>query len=112
MTHTVPTQDLIEITHQSNEHLDNLYSLIEENFKDVKDLKFCYPFTLICELVWINNTILLTLRRDMQDLSFKDNTQKELIISRKTMEVLMTLLVARLAATTELNNLGYSLSAN
>jgi|LULM01.1.fsa_nt_gb hypothetical protein len=112
MVRTVPTQDLIEITHQSNEHLDNLYSLIEEDFKDVVDLKYCYPYTLVCELVWINSTILLTLRRDMQDLSFKDKTQKELIMPQQTLDVLMTLLVAKLSATTELSNLGYSLSSN
>ena len=112
MVHTVLTQDLIEITHQSNEQLDMLYSYIRENFDDVEDLKFCHPFNLLCELVWINSPILLTLRRDMQDLTFKDKSQKELIVSKTTLDALTTLLVAKISSTVELNQFGYSLSIN
>ena len=112
MVQTLPTQDLIELTHQSNEQLDILYSYMREDFDDVENLKFCHVFTLLCELVWINNSILLTLRRDMQELIFKDESQKEVIISKTTLDALSALLIARISASIELNRFGYSLSAN
>jgi hypothetical protein len=110
MLHTVLTHDLIEISHQSNENLDALCALIKEDFAGKEDLKSSYVFTLLCELVWLNSSILLLLRRDLQDISFKDKTQKEVLVSEKTLGSLTNLSLSRWAAINELNSLSYSLS--
>jgi hypothetical protein len=107
--HTVLTQDLIEISLQSNENLDALLDLIKDKAQDEKSLR-SHVFALLCELAWINNSILLLLRRDFQDFVFKGKDQKEVILSKVTLDSLSTLLLARWQATSELNKFSYSLS--
>tara|TARA_R110000824_G_scaffold225688_2_gene413390 strand:+ start:28 stop:366 length:339 start_codon:yes stop_codon:yes gene_type:complete len=110
MVNTVLTQDLIEISMQSNENLDVLYSLVKEDFATKDNLKANHIFTLICELIWVNSSILLVLRKDFQDLTFKDDSQKEMLIADETLQALTTLVLARWQASSELNRFSYSLS--
>ena len=107
--HAAKTQDLIEISLSCNENLEMLHDLVEEKIKD-KDGKKSYVFILFCELIWLNSTILLLLKRSMQDLHFKDKDQKEVFIPKKTFDALTTLLIAKLQATDELTKYSYSLS--
>jgi hypothetical protein len=109
VVHAAFTQDLIEISLQSNESLDMLFDLIKNKIKTEESSK-SYIFSLFCELVWLNSTILLLLRRSMQELEFKDENQKEVFISEVTLEMLTTLLIAKTQATSELNKFSYSLS--
>ena len=108
--HTISTHDLIEISHQSNENLDALCALLKEDFAGRDNLKSSYIFVLLCELVWLNSSILLLLRRDMQDIAFKDKTQKEILVSEKTLNSLTNLSLSRWSAMNELNSFSYSLS--
>ena len=107
--HAAYTQDLIEISLQSNENLDILFDLIEEKIKTEGGPR-SYVFTLFCELVWLNSTILLLLKRSMQELEFKDESQKEVFISKSTFDALSTLMIAKTQAVVELNKFSYSLS--
>lgn len=113
MTHTVNTQDIIEISLEANETLDILHSLISIQLEDNgQDLKFSYILVLMCELVWINGTILHILRKDFQDLVFKDEDQKEVVVTKSTLDSLSTLMVAKWKATIELNSFSYSVCLN
>ena len=108
-TRSVYTQDLIEISMQSNESLDMLLELIKD--KAGKELSLrTHIFSILCELVWLNSRILLILKKDLQDLAFKSDDQKEVIVSKTTLDVLLTLIVSRAAATEELNTFSHSLS--
>lgn len=107
--HTAYTQDLIEISLQSNESLDMLFDLIKDKIKIESDVK-SYTFSLFCELVWLNNTILLLLKRGLQELEFKDEDQKEVFISEITLDTLTSLLIAKTQAVNELNRFSCSLS--
>ena len=78
-TRTVYTQDLIEISLESNENLDVLVDLVKDKVNEGANLR-----------------------------SHKD--QKEVIISKTTLDVLLSLVVANHAATSELNSFSYSLS--
>ncbi len=110
--HTLLTQDIIEISLEANENLDALSLLIKDRVAEDKPLNGCYIFSLFCELVWLNSSILRTLRRDMQEPSFKDETQKELLVSPETVKSLSTLMLAKWQATRELNSLSYSLASH
>ena len=110
--HTLYTQDIIEISLEANENLDALALLIKDRVTEDKPLNGCYVFSLFCELVWLNSSILRILRRDMQEPSFKDDTQKELLVSPETVKALSTLMIAKWQATKELNSLSYSLASN
>ena len=110
MAHTVYTQDLIEISLQANENLDVLLDLIRHKIQNEENLNTSYIFTLICELMWINSRILFVLRKELQDLTFVDQEQKEIMIPKPTLQVLSTMLVAKWQATQELNKFSYSLS--
>ena len=110
MVHTIFTQDLIEISVQSNENLDALHSLAKDAVTAKENLKANHIFTLVCELIWINSSILLILRRDFKDLTFKDDTQKEVLIAETTLQTLSTLMMARWQANNELNRFSYSVS--
>tara|TARA_R100000008_G_C3542055_1_gene145345 strand:+ start:539 stop:877 length:339 start_codon:yes stop_codon:yes gene_type:complete len=107
--HTVSTQDLIEISLQSNENIDILIDLIKYEANTDKNLK-CHVFPILCELMWLNSSILLLLKRGAEDLEFKDNTQKEVVLAKVTIDTLSTLMLARYQATNELNNFSYSVS--
>ena len=109
MMHTVSTEDLIEISLQSNENLDILLDLIKNKVINKENLR-SHIFALFCELAWINNSILFLLRRDFQDFVFKGKDKKEVIVSKVTLDGLSTLLIARWQATVELNKFSYSLS--
>ena len=106
---TVYTQDLIEISLQSNEDLDILLELIKDKVNNKENLK-SHLFSLFCELIWINNSILILLKRDFQNFVFKEKDQKEVLVSKTTLDALSTLLIARWQATVELNKVSYSLS--
>ena len=109
VVHAAYTQDLIEISLQSNESLEMLFDLIKDKIKNEADTK-SYAFVLFCELVWLHSTILLVLKRSMQELEFKDENQKEVFISKSAFDTLTTLLIAQVQATNELNRFSYSLS--
>ena len=106
---TVYTQDLIEISLHSNESLDMLLDLIKDKIDKETNLR-THIFSTLCELVWLNSHILLILKKDLQDLAFKEKDQKEVIISKTTLDALLSLIVARAAATEELNTFSHSLS--
>jgi hypothetical protein len=108
-TRTVYTQDLIEISLESNENLDVLVDLVKDKVNEGANLR-SHIFSTMCELIWLNSYILLILKKDMQNLNFKDKDQKEVIISKTTLDVLLSLVVANHAATSELNSFSYSLS--
>tara|TARA_R110000824_G_scaffold100088_3_gene237903 strand:- start:1911 stop:2234 length:324 start_codon:yes stop_codon:yes gene_type:complete len=103
------TNDLIEISLQSNDNLDMLLEIIKDKVLSQEDLK-THVFALLCELVWINSNVLFVLRRDLQELIFKEPDQKEVIIPEQTLAVLTTLMIARQQATVDLNRFSYSLS--
>lgn len=107
--HAAYTEDLIEISLQSNESLEMLFDLIKDKIKNETDTK-SYAFVLFCELVWLHSTILLVLKRSMQKPEFKDENQKEVFIPEITFDMLTTLLIAKTQATNELNKFSYSLS--
>ena len=109
LTRTVYTQDLIDISLDSNESLDILLELVKDKVNEGEHLRN-HIFSTMCELIWLNSYILLILKKDMQDLTFKDKDQKEIVISKTTLDALLSLVVARHAATGELNSFSYSLS--
>jgi len=106
---TIFTQDLLEITLQSNENLDALLDLIKDKVNDGENIR-THIFFILCELVWLNSYILLILRKDLQDLTFKDKEKKEVIMSETTLDTLLSLIIARSQTTIELNDFSYSLS--
>jgi hypothetical protein len=109
LTRTVYTQDLIDISLDSNESLDILIELVKDKVNEGGHLRN-HIFSTMCELIWLNSYILLILKKDMQDLTFKDKDQKEVVISKTTLDALLSLVVARHAATDELNSFSHSLS--
>tara|TARA_R110002074_G_scaffold316889_1_gene487387 strand:+ start:245 stop:595 length:351 start_codon:yes stop_codon:yes gene_type:complete len=109
LTRTVFTQDLINISLDSNESLDILLELIKDKVSEGEHLR-THIFSTMCELIWLNSYILLLLKKDMQDLTFKDKDQKEVIMPKTTLDALLSLIVARHAATDELNSFSCSLS--
>lgn len=107
--HTLYTQDLIEISHRSNENLDSLIELIKDRIEDQKNSS-SYLFALFCEMVWLNSSILYLLKRDLADLQFKDEDQKEVLVPKSTIDSLTTLMLANHSAELELNKLSFSIS--
>ncbi len=105
---TVFTQDLIEISLEANDNLDVLLDLIEDQVATKKTRDHIFP--LLCELTWINNAILLLLRRDFKDIQFKTPDQKEILISETTLKSLSTLMIARWQANSDLNRFSFSIS--
>jgi len=108
-THTIFTQDLLEITLQSGEDLDALLDLIKDKVNDEENIK-THIFSILCELVWLNSNILLILRKDLQDVVFRDKEKKEVVIPKATLDALLSLIIARSQSTGELNSFSYSLS--
>jgi hypothetical protein len=110
-TTTIPTQELIEMSLSSNENLSSLKDLFEfdrgQHFKLPE-----HVFYLVCELTWLESSILLILRRDFTQPKFYDKEQKEVIIPQTTLQSLATLNVAKLHALSDLKSFGYSLSVN
>ena len=105
------TDDLIEISLESNDNLDMILELIKDKVESQEDLK-THIFALLCELFWINTNVLFVLRRDMQELVFKEPDQKEVVVPEQTLAVLTSLLIARHQATSDLNRYSFSLSVH
>ena len=107
--HTLYTQDLIEISLFCNDILAASSELIKD-MSDAEENSKSHIFSLLCELVWLNSSILLLLRKDFTDLVFKDDSQEEVLISKVTLDTLTTLMLAKHQATVQLNKFSYSLS--
>lgn len=105
---TMLTQDLIEISLESNENLDALIDLIKDKVTEDTELK-SHAFYTMCELVWINSQLLFVLKRDLEDLVFKDETQNEILVPETTLQTLVTLLSASHQAKKDLAGMSYSL---
>tara|TARA_R110000824_G_scaffold194014_4_gene376442 strand:- start:1974 stop:2321 length:348 start_codon:yes stop_codon:yes gene_type:complete len=106
---TIPTQELIEMSLSSNENLQTLKDLIDLDNK----VDFSLPenvFFVVCELIWLESSVLLILKRDFSDPNFYDEDQQEVVIPQVTLKSLMTLTLAKFHATKDLNSYGYSLS--
>lgn len=108
-TTTIPTQELIEISLASNENLSCLRDILEFSKLDEFDLPENVLF-LVCELIWLDSSVLLILRRDMTEPVFYDKEQKEVVISETALKSLMTLMLAKTSAMHDLNSFGYSVS--
>ena len=108
-TTTIPTRELIEMSLKSNEDLQCLKDVLEltklEDFQLPENILY-----LVCELIWLDSSVLLILRRDMTEPQFYDKEQKEVIISETTLTSLMTLMLAKTQAMNDLNSYGYSVS--
>ncbi len=104
---TVFTQDLIEISLQANDNLDVLLDLIDDHVTNKRTRDHIFP--LLCELTWINNAILLLLRRDFKEIEFKAPDQKEILIADATLQGLLTLVSARWQANLDLTRFSYSI---
>jgi hypothetical protein len=108
-TTTIPTYELIEMSLKSNEDLQCLKDILE--FSKLEE--FLLPdniLNLVCELIWLDSSVLLILRRDMTEPQFYDEEQKEVIIPETTLKSLLTLMLAKNQAMADLNSYGYSVS--
>jgi len=110
-TTTIPTQELIDMSLTSSENLQSLKDVFDFDKTDMLDVPE-HIFYLICELTWLESSMLLILRRDFTEPEFHDSDQKEVVISDTTLKSLMTLTVAKFHAIKDLNSYGYSLSLN
>jgi len=108
-TTTIPTQELIEMSLTSNENLLCLRDILEFSKLEEFDLPE-NVFFLVCELIWLDSSMLLIMRRDLTEPKFYDKEQKEVIISETTLTSLMTLMLAKTSAMHDLNSFGYSVS--
>ena len=100
------TQDLIELSLEARECLDMLLDLI----KCTEDNEYnTYRFYTMCELVWLNSQILSLLTRDLDDLSFKDDTNEEVLMSEQSLQGLVSLMIANHQAKIDLNLMSFSL---
>ena len=106
---TIPTQELIEMSLSSNENLQALKELIDLHKKDDFELPE-YVFVVVCELIWLESSVLLILKRDFSEPNFYDEEQKEVLMPQVTLKSLMTLTLAKFHAVKDLNSYGYSLS--
>jgi|TARA_R110000851_G_scaffold223940_2_gene376773 hypothetical protein len=105
---TIATQDLINISMTSNENLQSLKDIYEFHKSEVFEIPE-HVFYLLCEMMWLESSLLLLLRRDMSEPEFHDKQQKEVLISEVTLKSLMTLSIAKLQAERDLNDFGFSL---
>ena len=103
---TMRTQDLIEVSLESRECLDMLFDLMKNTELEDYDT---YSFYTMCELVWLNSQILFLLRRDLDEISFKDDTQEEVLMSEQTLQALILLMTANHQAKLDLNFMSFSL---
>lgn len=110
-TTTVPTQELIEMSLLSNENLQSLKDIFDFEKTGLLEIPQ-NVFYLICELTWLESSLLLILRRDLVEPEFYDKEQKEVIISQTTLQSLATLNIAKFHAVKDLNSYGYSLCMN
>ena len=108
--YTLYTEDLINITLQSHEQLDNLLDMVQDLIELERNTKNHYVFSLVCELIWVNNSMLLALKKEFEEPVFKDESQKEVFILKKTLDVVTALMLSKTSATSELNRFSYSVS--
>ena len=110
-TTTVPTQELIEMSLISNDNLQSLRDIFDFEKTGLLEIPQ-HVFYIICEITWLESSLLLILRRDLVDPKFYGDDQKEVIIAQTTLQSLATLNIAKFHAVKDLNSYGYSLDLN
>ncbi len=111
MPHTIYTDDLIETTMDINEAIVVLEGLIRHDLEKencFQDDTFC----LFLELFALNRTIKKYLEKNFDVPVFKDEEQKEILVSKETLGILFSLLVARKSLMDEANSFSRSVRLN
>ena len=111
MPHSIHTNDLIETTIDINESLTVLEGLIKHYIKDEKSFEKHF-FCLFLELFSLNRAIKLFLERNFEVPVFKDEDQKEIIVEKETLGVMLSLLMSRKSIMNELNDISKSVRLN
>lgn len=111
MPHSIHTNDLIETTIDINESLTVLEGLIKHHVQDEKSFEKHF-FCLFLELFSLNRAIKLFLEKNFETPVFKDEDQKEVVVEKETLGVMLSLLLARKGIMDELNELSTSVRLN
>lgn len=111
MPHTIYTNDLIETTMDINESLVVLEGLIKHHIDEDGSFEKHF-FCLFLELFSLNRALKLFLEKNFEVPVFKDEDQKELVVEKDTLGVMMSLLISRKSIMDELNELSSSVRLN
>ena len=115
-TLTLPTEEVIRITSHSRELFEKTISLLEYEFCEVglekTNYKNSHVASLLCELAWICNGVLLLMRKNLGEPVFKDETQEEVIVLSDTLTALRTLLMSQVSVLRELQYFSMTLATH
>ena len=95
------------MTIEVNEKIEIITDLIKDKATSEDSLKE-YCFSLLAEMYWLNFRIRVMLEKEFQDIVFKDEDQKEIMISQVSLTALTSLLLARNQAALEYNSFSRS----
>lgn len=108
--YTLYTEDLISLTADTTESLEVAMAMLRHELETEDMIQRKHIVSMLSEVVWICHTILLTLRKNMDEPVFKDDTQKEVIVLEDTLKTLKMLSSSKLSAVKELNSYSRSLA--
>mgnify|MGYP003144310032 CR=1 FL=1 len=111
MPHSIYTNDLIETTMDINESLTVLEGLIRHHLDEERSFEKHF-FCLFLELFSLNRALKLFLEKKFETPVFKDEDQKEVLVEKDTLSVMMSLLISRKSIMDELNELSSSVRLN
>ena len=109
-TYTIKTEDLIELAHSSREELDIAVEVLKYELTEREVSSNMHVISLLSEVVWTNNNILLLMRTSLDDPIFVDeDTKNEIIVPPEIIRTLRTLVLSRSGAQSELSRYSRSI---
>jgi len=109
-TYTIKTEDLIELAHSSREELDIAVEVLKYELTEREVSSNMHVISLLSEVVWTNNNILLLMRTSLDDPIFVDEDSKnEIIVPPEIIRTLRTLVLSRSGAQSELSRYSKSI---
>ena len=108
--YTLYTEDVITLTADVTEALDISLEMLRHELATEDMIRRKHIVSILSEIVWICNTIITTLKKNMDEPVFKDDTQTELIVLEDTLKTLKMLTSSKYSAVRELNTFSRSLA--
>jgi len=113
---TIPTEEIIKITSHTRELFEKAVSMLEYEFCEVgleeTRYKNSHVTSLLCELAWVCNAVLLLMRKNLGEPIFKDETQNEVIVLTDTLNALKALLTSQASVLRELQRFSMTLATH
>ena len=110
--YTLPFDFVVEILLESQQQYDVAKCLVKDMLLDNSEENNSYVFSLYCELIWSNLTLISLVGQEVDEISTTGEKDDHMVVSEQVILSLQGIVLTRHHALNELNKLSISTSVH